>query len=709
MNKTFSLGRVKFLSVLFTLLLGFIVFRLVQVQIVNHNIYMERAEKQWHEKEIWHARRGSIFDRNGVPLAITHNTFTVGISPACCPRSREVLDDLAEILPVSRQRLKKLMSLQREYVQLAKDQSLTEEEIGKLSSITGVKLDQSQKRLYPLKSVPIHLLGKVNCEGGGVGGVEAAFDHLLSGENGWLLINKDAKNRAIPSVNSPGKKPQDGRDLYLTMDSRVQAVTDFELASAVDKYGARWGVAVVIHPETGEIIALSERFKEDYGDGHGGMAIHAISCIYEPGSTFKLITDSFLLDGGMVDPYDVFYAEGGEADFEFGTFRDDHPVDGWLTFRESFVKSSNICTIKAVMGSDPEDFYRHIIRFGFGGWTGIPLPAESRGTISPPDRWSDRSLPSISIGHEIGVTPIQMIMAYGAVCNGGKLLTPRLIHKVKDQKGRVINSSGPVEVRRVVSLKTVETLKEFCRKVVINGTGKLAKVDGIEVGGKTGTSQKSNSNGYIENAYTASFIGFAPFDEPEIICLVMLDQPDFPYYYGGQSSAVVFSRIVKGINLSTNLFYKCGDYRMVMEERDEDLVEVPNFLKLSGPDAVVLASSCGLCISQSSGEGMVYSQSPSPGNMIERGGEVKILYLPVKETRSEKVRVPNILGLSIREARRLLVACGLSCRLRGMGLVEEQFPCAGSLVSRGYEVLLRCSLKDVVSRKHGVGEERNRG
>ncbi len=709
MNGSFPWGRVKFISIIFAILVGVIVFRLVRVQIVDHQIYMEKARKQWQEKKVWYARRGSIFDRNGVPLAITHTTFTVGVTPPSCPKNGEALDTMAEILPVRRNRLKKIMSLDREYVQLARDQSLTRKEVGELSSLGGVKLDQNQERLYPSKSIPLHILGKVNCEGWGAGGIEGAFDHLLHGENGWLLINRDAKNRDIPSLNAPGKKPENGSDLYLTIDSRVQAVVDFELTSAVERYGALGGVVIVVDPDTGEIIAISERFGWEDEEDYEGRAIQSVSCTYEPGSTFKMITGSYLLERGRVDPYDVFYAENGKADFPFGTFRDDHPLDRWLTFRESFVKSSNICTIKAVMGSDPEDYYSYVIRFGFGGWTGIPLPAESRGTLRHPDKWSDRSLPSISIGHEIAVTPIQMVMAYSAVCNGGTLLTPALVHKVDDRKGNVDLREGPVVVRRVLSPGTVEILKEFCRRVVTGGTGKLAEVEGIPVGGKTGTSQKADGKGYIDNAYTASFIGFAPADRPELVCLVMLDQPEFPYYYGGQSSAVVFSRIIKGVNLATDIFYHCEGYRMVLEKREKDLVEVPNFLKLTGDQAAKLASGSGLSIATSGGGGRIYSQSPSPGGMIERGGEVRLICGRPGQDEEKRVEVPCLKGLSIREARRLLMAAGLGCRLSGMGVVQRQFPRPGSRVRWGYRVLLRCSLKDMVNGGARAGEEGRNG
>ncbi|MCK4237406.1 MAG: PASTA domain-containing protein, partial [Candidatus Krumholzibacteria bacterium] len=682
MTAHFPRWRLRLLSIFATLVVCVLFYRIVQIQIVRHRVYYKRAMSQWHEKVARPARRGSIFDRNGVPLAVTHRTYTLGVTPGQFVKDAEAVEYISGLVGRSKRKLRASLTKNRVYVPLGRDFHLTQEQVEKISSFRSVRLDQNQDRLYPFDAMPSQLLGRVDCDGRGAGGIELAFQGILGGRDGWLLANRNARDSTYHPVNAPGKKPLNGNDIYLTIDSRIQSVVDFELEQAVERCGAAGGAVIVIDPASGDILALSERISGQRSldlRRPQEIALYSASCIYEPGSTFKLITDSYLLEKGRVDPYDVFYGEKGEAEFDFGVFRDDHPSE-WLTFKETFVYSSNICTIKAVKDSDPHDFYSYILSFGFGGRTGVNLPAESKGTLRKPSEWSARSLPSISIGHEIGVTPLQMVMAYCALANDGGLPVPRIALEARDEKGRTVKEFPPVIVRRVFSKKTAGTLKDFCREVVAKGTGVKAAVKGIAVAGKTGTSQKAGQGGYQPGKYVASFVGFAPFDEPKIVCLVVLDEPAYPYYWGGESSAIVFSKIVEGINLTTDLLFEGTDWEVAVGCGGGKRIEVPSFLRLKPRDAMKLAASCGLQIHCSPDSGIVYSQIPDPGTLTEGGKEVRLLFRPNTVSGSGKVRVPDLMGLSIREARRLLIACGLRSRLRGYGNVEKQSPSPGRLI-----------------------------
>ena len=431
--------------------------------------------------------------------------------------------------------------------------------------------------------------------------------------------------------------------------------------------------------------------------GEDDMSLFSVSCMYEPGSTFKLITDSYLLERDAVDPFDVFYAENGVMDFDFGTFRDDHEYDGWLTFRQAFVKSSNICTIKAAMDSDEHDFYRYILGFGFGTKTGVSLPAESEGTLREPSRWSDRSLASIAIGYEIGVTPLQMVMAYSALANGGELVAPRIALEARNDEGRVVEEFPVLGVRRVFSRETADMMQEFCREVVRSGTGVKAHVVGLDVAGKTGTSEKIENGRYMSNSHITSFIGFAPAHDPEIVCLVLLDEPRYPYFWGGESAAPVFSRIVGAINRSTDFLCSEEPSKVTVSVRKEEKIEVPSFLRLNPEQAHQLASEAGLCVACSGEKGTIYAQIPDPGTYIEKGSDVKLLLRHESRERNESVRVPDLVGLSIREARRLLLGCGLRSRVSGAGIVVKQQPGAGTRVDRNSTIVMRCRLKGKMS------------
>ena len=690
----FSKWRTRLLWVFLSLIVGILVYRIIVIQIVRHEYYLDRAEGQWVRKVRWPATRGSIFDRNGSLLAATQRKYTVGVTPEHFPRNEQTERFLSEALGLSRRAVGKILASKRSYVQLARNEELNEDEVAGLSSLPGVKLDPVHDRINPLGALPIQLIGTVNCEDEGTCGVEAQFQDLLRGEDGWLLVNMDARAQSFRLVNAPGQRPADGCDLYLTIDSRVQEIVDFELARAVERYNAIRGVAIVVDPYNGDVLALSEKssVKRAAEAAADDLSLFSVSCMYEPGSTFKLVTDSYLLEKDAVDPFDVFYAENGVKEFEFGTFRDDHEY-GWLTFRQAFVKSSNICTIKAVMDSDPHDFYRYILRFGFGARTGVSLPAESDGTLRQPSRWSARSLASISIGYEIGVTPLQMVMAYAALANGGELIAPRIALEARDGKNRSAREYPPIKIRRVFSRETADKMREFCREVVNAGTGVKADVKGIVVAGKTGTSEKVEEGRYRNDKHITSFIGFAPARDPEIVCLVLLDEPKYPHFWGGESAAPVFSSIVGAINISTDLLCSEEPNRVTVSYRDGKVVPVPSFLRLSPDQALQLASETGLGVVCSGERGTVYAQIPDPGTLIEKGFDVKLRLRTEPAQGGGSVRVPDLVGLSIREARRLLLGCGLRSSVRGAGIVVRQRPVAGTSVKRESTVRLACTLK----------------
>ena len=712
MTRTFSQWRLRLLAVLLVCAVSVLVYRLIQIQILEHDYYLGKAKKQWHKKVIWAARRGSIYDRMGLPLAVTHRNYSVGVTPTHFPDDPKTVQCFANVLGITAGKLQKALRRRSVYVPLGRDLCLTEEEITLVSSYAGVRLDPYHDRLHPFEAIPAPLIGGVDAEGKGTGGVENSFQDILRGQDGWLLANRDALDSTFHLVNAPGRKPVNGSDLYLTIDSRVQSIVDFELEQAVERYRAASGIAIVLCPYTGDILALSEKIGRSKGGSFGDVpdnVVQSIGCMYEPGSTFKLVTHSYLLERGAVEPYDVFYTEGGKVNFDFGTFKDDHPADKWYTFKETFVQSSNVCTIKAVKDCDPNDFYQYMLRFGFGGRTGIALPAESRGTLRKPGEWSRRSLASIAIGQEVGVTALQMAMAYCALANGGELLVPRIALAVKDEKGRIVNRFPVIKVRRVFSSETAETIREFCAEVVKSGTGKKARVDGISVAGKTGTSQKAGERGYDPGRYVASFIGFAPLQEPRVVCLVLLDEPAYPYYWGGESAAIVFSNIIEGVYLTTDILKTDAARYVALGYGADGTVTVPSFLRLTYKAVLDLAASRGLRITCSHDQGVCYSQIPDPGSPVESGGEVRLLFGDEITREGERVRVPDLRGLSVREARRLLIACGLDGKLSGFGIVKRQDPAPGSMVSRRSHVVLVCSPKSRIDARNSLVGQRGGG
>jgi cell division protein FtsI/penicillin-binding protein 2 len=706
MSEMYPRRRLRALSIAVMLIVGVLAYRLVDLQIIDHEKYVTRANGQWYRRQTIPARRGNIFDRNGFPLAVTHWTYTIGVTPKHFPADdRTAVARLALACDLSKKELRRRLARNEAYIQLSKDRHLTEEQVAQLSRLAGVRLDPNHDRLYPYDAMPPQLVGAIRADGKGTAGVELAFQDVLAGEDGWLLESQLSGDRkGFQPVNAPGRKPRNGNDLYLTIDTRIQTIVDFELEAAIERYGAKGGVALVIEPETGDVLAISEQPRREVardGSTIDGFALQSINCIYEPGSTFKLITDSYLLEAGKVDPYDAFFGENGKAIFPFGTFHDDHEF-GWLSFKESFVYSSNICTIKAALAATPDEFYRHILRFGFGGRTGIELPAESRGTLREPRLWSDRSLASIAIGHEIGVTPIQMAMAYGALANGGSLLAPRVALEARDSRNSLVRTFPVAAVRRVLSDRTAAVMRDFCEEVVLKGTGVKAAVNGIAVAGKTGPSHKVVNGGYTEKKYVVSFIGFVPARDPRIVCVVVLDDPIYPYFWGAESAAPLFAKIVEGINLSTDLFCDPAGADVAVDGKSRGSKRVPNFLRLTTDEAIDLASEAGIALSCPEVEGIVFSQSPDPGTFIGRKDEVKLMVRAAVTDAASPPSVPDVAGLSIREARRLLLSCGLDCVVRGFGVVERQDPPAGTILSRLGRVLLICNPRSEEPARNAV-------
>ena len=667
-----------------------IFLRIVHVQLIDHEEFTEDGRDQWIKQVTESARRGGIFDRNGLPLAVTHRTYVLGVTPRDLPDDVDLLKVFPDAALPDGSLSRRLQNREATYIRIARKVSLSCKQVELLSSMSGVRLDPDPERINPFHCMTPLLLGSVNAEGAGTGGIERSFDDYLRGTDGWKLFCRDANDRLYRRADAPGRKPENGHDLYLTIDSRIQAIVDFELEQAVSRYGAASGAAVVVDPWTGEIYALAEKNGAKVGKKKSGKGLYSTGCSYEPGSTFKLITSAYLLEKGEVDPYDVFFGEQGEADFPFGTFRDDHEF-GWLTYKETFKKSSNICTIKAVMDTDREEFYSFLLRFGFGSRTGIDLPAESAGKLRKPEEWSARSLPSMAIGQEIGVTVLQMAMAYCAVANGGELMVPRITREVRDSEGELVKGFEPVRVRRVISPRTAKTLREFCRDVVVDGTGTKASVNGIDTAGKTGTAQVADGSGYLANTWLASFAGFAPSDEPRFVCMVILNEPDYAWHYGGISSAVVFSEIVEGINLASDLLTPDADVTLDPSRPEGDMITVPSFFRLRCAEAHQLADDCDLTIDYSKDEGEVYSQIPGPGTLVKKGGKIALSFISDSDRKKNGVTVPDLRGLSIRQARRMLIESGLRSRIAGSGTVLRQDPSPGRKVSRGSTVSIRCT------------------
>jgi cell division protein FtsI (penicillin-binding protein 3) len=539
-------------SLIFFLYWGGLTARLFYLQIIKHDELVALSEKQYARTTTINYGRGTIYDRNQNELARNIEMESVYVTPAEVIDKKQTARVLASSLGLEAKTVYKKISSKKHFVWLKRKAGFRQVDRLKKLDLDGVGFVSEQKRFYPKRELGGGVLGFVGLDNQGLAGVEHFHHSHLKGTSVRRVIEKDARGRTIQSFDSSWGKKSPSHDVVLTIDEVIQFTAEYHLKKQVEKYEALSGVAVVMDPHTGEIYAMANvpQFNpNNYGAYPPRMwNNNAVSKAIEPGSIFKPIVAAAAIDAGVASPTDIFFCENG--DFKIGRVSigeaSNHKF-GWLSLQSIIKKSSNIGVIKIAQKLGDAKFYDYISRFGFGKKIGIDLPGESQGSLKKPSNWSALSLASISFGHEIAVTPIQMVAAMGAIANGGKLITPRVTKAIL-KNGEVVQSFDKPASKRVISEKTSRQIIEVLKSVVRDGTGKRAAVKGFETAGKTGTAQKydRDTRAYSKTDYVASFIGFAPADAPRIVVLVMIDTPK-KSYWGGVVAAPVFRDISKEV------------------------------------------------------------------------------------------------------------------------------------------------------------------
>ena len=533
---------------LFILLLGILLVRVLYLQVARAYGLTALAKKQHTAIIELQPKRGTIYDKNMRPLAVSLNLDSVFANAREIVDKKTVAKKLSATLGLSEQYVYDRIKRDKGFVWIKRKLGPSEASKARALKINGIEFVKESKRVYPNNSLASQIVGYAGTDNKGLEGLELRYDSYLKGSAGYRATFRDARRREIASFEYEYYPPADGLDIVLTIDDVIQHVAERELDWAVQKFHPIGACIIVMDPKTGDILAMSSRPTFDLNvfqkAGAEGRRNRAVTDMYEPGSIFKIVTASAALDEKKVGLKDRFFCENGAWKHGGGKVLHDHTGHGWLTFREVIEKSSNIGTVKVALKLGGDDLYKYIKKFGFGDLTGIDLPGEVPGLSRPPSRWSGTSIYAIPMGQEVSVSPIQMACAMSVIANGGKLMKPRVIQLVQDKHGEIIKEFQPVAVREVLSESTAATMRDILSGVVSDGTGQLAKVEGYDVGGKTGTSQKIENGTYSHSKFIGSFVGFAPAKDPKIVVVVMLDQPH-PLYYGGVVAAPVFSRVVK--------------------------------------------------------------------------------------------------------------------------------------------------------------------
>jgi cell division protein FtsI (penicillin-binding protein 3) len=652
--------------------------RLGYLQLFLHGEYLVKAQRQQqHVIEIT-PKRGAIYDRNMHPLAMSIPVDSAFAVPSELGDHQLAARLLSGVLGIPREVLEVRLESSHSFVWIARKLPPDKKEAVEALNLKGVYFQKENQRIYPKRDLASHVLGFVDLDEKGLGGIEYELDGQIRGKSEKIIVMADARQRWFDGGEAQRER---GANVILTLDEKVQYIAERELAAAIAKTHAMAGTVVVMNPNTGEILALANwpKFNPNAANESTAEARmnRAVTALYEPGSTFKLITLAAAFDQGITRPGEVFDCENG-AVYVAGHRIRDHKPFGMLNVADILAQSSDVGAIKIALRLGAPKFYDYIRAFGFGQPTSVDLPGESKGLLRRLENWSAVSIGSISMGQEVGVTPIQLITAVSAIANGGMLYKPHVIAELKrgDQALPAEGLLAPAEPRRVIRPETAATLRRLMEGVILNGTGPLARLDGWTAAGKTGSAQKIDpaTGRYSPTQLIASFTGFAPISNPAVTILVSLDSP-VGEHEGGQVAAPVFKRIAeqvlpyldvpRDVPLSPRLVDAAYKNREISNSAAlEDFTPTDFSGQLDQLPAEVPATKSKAGI----------SQTGSVTVAVDEGGDIQ---------------VPDFSGKTMRDVTEICLRLGLEPVLIGSSLATNQMPAAGAKARRGAKVTVQ--------------------
>jgi cell division protein FtsI (penicillin-binding protein 3) len=664
-----SLRRAVFVAAVIVFWMFAVCARLVYLQVSMHDELVQRAQKQQQGAIETGAERGQLCDREGRQLARSVDTDSVFVAPDEIYDGAETAEQLAAVLGLDSAHLIKQLDEAKtnnlRFIWIAR--RVTPEQSEKLAALklAGVHTRKEPKRFYPNGTLAAHVLGFVGLDNAGHAGIEQFYNQKISGEPGKLFIETDSRRRAYESAEVQAKP---GQTVILTLDQMIQYRAEQALAVAVEQSHAKSGTAIVLDPHTGEILALANAPTFDPNNPGAAKSEtrinQALEYVYEPGSTFKIVAYSAAIDRGLVRPDDKINCQMGSITVAGRLIHDHHPF-GVLTVAEALAKSSNVGAIKLGIKVGDSSMYDFIKRYGFGARTGVELPNETAGLVRQLKKWQPSSIGSIAMGQEIGVTPLQMAAAYATVANGGVRVAPHLVREIRNSAGAVVYQPNP-EQRRVISTETASQLRGMLEGVTLRGTAKKAQLNGYTAAGKTGTAQKIDpkTHTYSKTKYVASFVGFAPVENPAVVIIVVLDEPAGSYH-GGEVAAPVF--------------------REIAEQILPDLGIAPDTQMNIASELIATTSPTPEAAAQLQEQQREVETRKATLPKVTRGDtrDGEVVYAAATKN---AVLMPDLRGRSVRDVARTCLQLGLQVEAHGDGRVWRQNPAAGAEVASGQTV-----------------------
>ncbi len=628
--------RVRLLAVEITFALGIalVLARAAQVQIVQGKQHAETLRANRTVEVDLAAPRGPIYDRVGRPLALTHEVFEVGVAPNEVRDTAGTVEILSDQLGVPQRAVRREFA--KRWVYFRGPYAATA--VRPLRGRTGVYLEGRLERFYPNGDLARTVIGSPAADGRVVSGIERVYDTLLVGTPGRAVELRDRSGAQYESPSRLDAFPTSGHQIFLTLDVELQEIVEDALTTAVKELDALGGDVVVIRPSTGEILAMASR-GADSGPTTGGFG-----SIFEPGSTAKVFALAALLEEGLADPTERVYTENGRYEMEYRVVVDNHEYDSdWITLSEVIRYSSNIGIVKFASRLEPDQQFEMMRAFGLGTRTGVEFPVEAEGTLKLPHEWSGTTAAALALGYEVAVTPLQLAQAYAVIANDGLMVRPTLVREIRDHDGNTIYRHQTEFVRRVMSAGVARTIRDMLEAVVYKGgTGETAALSTYEIAGKTGTAKRAGPGGYIDGSYTASFASIFPADDPQLVMIVKLDDPE-----GG------FARLTAA---------------PVTKEVLERLL-----------------ATRGSVLDQAR---LAVAPSPETGRVEVRENvyapPVVVPWPPAPAPAGDTLRaVPDVAGMSARRAVSELHAAGFRATVQGWGIATATTPAAGALEARG--------------------------
>jgi cell division protein FtsI (penicillin-binding protein 3) len=717
--------RLYLLAGILVLWAGGICLRLVYLQIFRYGDFEQRAQRQQQRTTEVAAKRGIIYDRAGRELAMSVAVDSVFAVPADIPDLAGTISLVSRITKADPRELLARCEAARTFCWVARKADAETADRIRAMNLRGIYFQKESKRFYPKRELAAQVLGYVGMDDEGLSGIERANDDNLRGKPGRMLISVDARRKWFGSVE---KQPDPGENVVLTIDEKIQYIAERELETAMQQTHAESGTVVVENPKTGEILALANRptFNPNLARDITPQKLkdHAVSDVYEPGSTFKLVTIAAALEEKLTNPNEVFDCQMGSIVINGMRIRDSKP-HGLLTVAGVLAESSDVGAIKVALRLGEERFYKYIRAFGFGQQTGIELPGETRGLTKPLNRWSKVSIGAISMGQEIGVTPLQLVSMVSTMANDGVWVAPRIVAGTTAPQGTPqMVAFHPGAQRRVISSMTAAQMRQMMQGVVLHGTGKKAILEGYSAAGKTGTAQKVDpaTHAYSRTKYVGSFAGFAPVNDPAITVAVILDSA-VGLHQGGQVSAPVFQRVTQQVleYLHTPHDVELPSNRQVlMAERrvkDQDVEEgspdrlgdsleaVDSMPQDASPQPANASAKPAPQVAASVVVPAAIRQPEPPEPRVPEPAQTAALedkppgapvpgHLPssgtiVLDVEQGGIVVPSFLGKSVRSAIEMAQESGLDLDAVGSGLARQQSPPPGSHVASGSQVTVK--------------------